>query len=339
MDDTTRKENTRRKWLKIYEETGSVTKTALRCGIARSTLYRWLKRQEHTPDDRLSDKSHRPKNLAKQKVTPTLESKILDIREKRKWGAARISTHLLRVEKVELSPMTVWRVLKAHNVKPVAKRRKKSDYILYNKEIPGDRVQMDVTKLRAKAYQFTAIDDCTRLKTIRVYPNKKAESTIDFLYEVLRTFPFPILHLQTDWGTEFFNDAFQEELHAHYIKYRPIKPRTPHLNGKVERTQQTDKTEFWSCFDLSDQSLDLNALAMEWQEFYNKKRPHSSLRGLAPWQKLLSVEHLISDQYDFAERQWNPDEQVMPRNYEYLKFLKKNNLSPHNRKLAAKKKK
>ena len=150
MDDTTRKENARRKWLKIYEETDSVTKTALRCGIARSTLYRWLKRQEQKLDDRLSDKSHRPKNLAKQKVTPTLESKILDIREKRKWGAARISTHLLRVEKVELSPMTVWRVLKAHNVKPVTKRRKKSDYILYNKDIPGDRVQMDVTKLRPK---------------------------------------------------------------------------------------------------------------------------------------------------------------------------------------------
>ncbi len=284
------------------------------------------------PDTKLSDKSHRPNHLANKKITPELEVFILDIREKRKWGAARISTHILRTRKIELSPMTVWRVLKAHDVKPVVKRRKKSDYILYNKEVPGDRVQMDVTKLCAKAYQFTAIDDCTRLKTIRVYPNKKAESTIDFLYEVLRTFPFPILHVQTDWGTEFFNDAFQEELHAHYIKFRPIRPRTPHLNGKVERTQQTDKTEFWSCFDLADRSLDLNALAMEWQEFYNKKRPHSSLKGLTPWQKYRSAEHLVPDQYDYAEQQWDQDEKVMPRNYEYLKFLKKKGASPYNHK-------
>jgi transposase InsO family protein len=120
--------------------------------------------------------------------------------------------------------MTIWRVVKTHNVKPVVKRRKKSDYILYNKEVPGNRVQMDVTKLRAKAYQFTAIDDCTRLKTIRGYPNKKAESTIDFLHEMLRTFPFPILHLQTDWGTEFFNDAFQEELPCITLNTAPSSP-------------------------------------------------------------------------------------------------------------------
>ena len=66
--------------------------------------------------------------------------------------------------------MTVWRVLKNHQVKAVVKRRKKSDYIRYGKEIPGERVQLDVMKVRNEAYQFTAIDDCTRLRTIRVYP-------------------------------------------------------------------------------------------------------------------------------------------------------------------------
>ena len=97
--------------------------------------------------------------------------------------------------------MTVWRVLKRHQVKAVVKR-------------------------------------CTRLRTIRVYPNKKAESTIHFLGEILNTFPFPVQRIQTDWGTEFFNYDFQYELHDHFIKFRPIKPRTPHLNGKVERSQQ-----------------------------------------------------------------------------------------------------
>jgi transposase-like protein len=94
--------------------------------------------------------------------------------------------------------MTIWRVLSKHDVKPIVKRRKKSDYKRYNKETPGERVQLDVTKIRSGAYQFTAIDDCTRMKTIRIYPNKKVESTIHFLGEIIDIFQFPIQRIQTD---------------------------------------------------------------------------------------------------------------------------------------------
>ena len=221
--------------------------------------------------------------------------------------------------------MTIWRVLKKYDVKPVVRRRKKSDYKLYNKEIPGDRVQLDVTKLRAGAYQFTAIDDCTRMKVIRIYPDKNAENTIHFLGEIIDTIQFPIQHNQTNWGTVFFNYDSQYELHEHFIKFRPIKPRTPHLNEKVERTQQTDKNEFWSLIDLSNKSLDLN-LAIEWQDIYNKKRPHSSLKGKTPYQKLKQVEKLIPIQPDVTKKFWESEEKVIPRNYQYLKFLKQYNI-------------
>ncbi|WP_394358769.1 integrase core domain-containing protein [Porphyromonas macacae] len=73
------------------------------------------------------------------------------------------------------------------------------------------------------------------------------------------------------------------------------------MNGKVERSQQIDKTEFWLLIDLSDKTLDLNAIAMEWQEFYNKKRAHSSLNEKTPMQKLKSVEHLIPILPDVTE--------------------------------------
>jgi len=84
--------------------------------------------------------------------------------------------------------MAVWRVLFKHNVNPVVK----SDYKRYSKEVTGDRVQLDVTKIRKKAYQFTAIDDCTRMKVIRIYSNRKVESTIYFLGEILDTLYFLI---------------------------------------------------------------------------------------------------------------------------------------------------
>lgn len=326
MTEKERKIQRRCKWLKIYAETGSVTKTALRCGIARSTLYRWIKRHKEYGEKGLSDKSQRPQRLANMKVTPKIESLILELRETRRWGSQRISNHLLR-NKTSISAMTVWRVLRRHEVKPVVRRRRKSDYIRYNKEVPGERVQMDVTKLRTRAYQFTAIDDCTRLKVIRVYPNKKASSTILFLHEMIADFPFPIQRVQTDWGTEFFNYDFQCELHEHFIKFRPIKPRTPHLNGKVERTQQTDKTEFWNIIDLSDKSLDLNSMALEWQDFYNLKRHHSSLGGMTPWQKFKSVESLVPIQPVVSEAFYESEEEIIPHNYEYLNFCKRKNES------------
>lgn len=73
-------------WLRIYEQTGSVTKTALRCGIARTTVYRRIKRYKKEGKSRFSDKSKRPLNLVNNKITSNLELIILDISVPLKWG-------------------------------------------------------------------------------------------------------------------------------------------------------------------------------------------------------------------------------------------------------------
>lgn len=319
MNEQQRKTKERQKWLQIYEKTGSVTITANRCGIARSTLYRWIKRYNESSVQGLSDKSRRPHTFGNQKVDEQMESTILELR-KRKWGPQRISNHLKRTKGLSLSAMTIWKVLAKHKVPKVKKHRKKSDFKRYSRPVPGDRVQLDTFKLRPGAYQFTAIDDCTRVKVIRIYPRKTAKNAIHFLGEILDDFEFAIQRIQTDWGTEFFNEAFQLELHEHFIKFRPIKPRSPHLNGKVERTQKTDKDEFWSCINLKNRDLDLNQLAKGWQEFYNKKRPHSSLKGKTPWQVLQKLEHLIPIQPDITSAFWDSNEQVKPRNSAFLKW-------------------
>ena len=69
----------RQKWLELYAETGSVTKTVLRCGIARSTLYRWINREKEQGKSELSDKSKRPSRLANMKITPEIETIILNL--------------------------------------------------------------------------------------------------------------------------------------------------------------------------------------------------------------------------------------------------------------------
>jgi hypothetical protein len=45
--------------------------------------------------------------------------------------------------------------------------------------------------------------------------------------------PFPVQRIQTDRGAEFFAIKVQEYFIEQSIKFRPIKPGAPHLNGKV----------------------------------------------------------------------------------------------------------
>src|SRR6185369_16918710 len=120
----------------------------------------------------------------------------------------------------------------------------------YERPVPGDRVQIDTCQIATALIQYTAIDDCTRMKVVALYPSKSAENSLLFLEHILEELPFPIQRIQTDRGREFFAYEFQQRLIDYGIKFRPIKPRSPHLNGKVERTQKTDWGEFYSVADL-----------------------------------------------------------------------------------------
>jgi transposase InsO family protein len=64
-----------------------------------------------------------------------------------------------------------------------------------------------------------------------------------------------------------------------------IKVRTPHLNGKVERSHSTDKQEFYQLLTYKD-DVNLNKKLEEWESFYNYHRPHSSLNGKTPYEVL-----------------------------------------------------
>ena len=111
-------------------------------------------------------------------------------------------------------------------------------------------------------YQYTAIDDCTRL-------------------------PFPVEVIQTDNGSEF-----QSGSHWHLldrgIRHAYIKPATPRLNGKVERSHRTDAEEFYRRLEgvvIDDSELFSDRLR-QWEDFYNFDRPHGSLGGQAPYERL-----------------------------------------------------
>ncbi|MCF8074021.1 MAG: integrase core domain-containing protein [Desulfarculaceae bacterium] len=64
-----------------------------------------------------------------------------------------------------------------------------------------------------------------------------------------------------------------------------IKPRTPRLNGKVERSHRTDKEKFHQLMSFTD-DVNLNRKLVEWEDFYNYCRPHRLLKGKTPYEVL-----------------------------------------------------
>lgn len=116
---------------------------------------------------------------------------------------------------------------------------------------------MDTMKIARGVYQYTAIDDCLRFRVLAVYPRRNARNTLLFLDRVIEEMPFPIQRIQTDRGGEFFAESVQRRLMNECIEFRPIPPRSPHLNGKVERSQLTDRNEFWSHHAPTEQAIDL----------------------------------------------------------------------------------
>jgi len=123
------------------------------------------------------------------------------------------------------------------------------------------------------------------------------------LERLLEEMPFPVQRVQTDRGREFFAVVVQQWLMDHCIKFRPNKPASPHLNGKVERSQKTDREEFWAVVDLSSPELELRLA--EWQHYYNWDRPHGSLNGQTPIEML----HTKSEDtpfWDEVEAKYDP---------------------------------
>ncbi len=64
-----------------------------------------------------------------------------------------------------------------------------------------------------------------------------------------------------------------------------IKPKSPQLNGKVERSHRTDKDEFYQLLTYTD-DVDLNDKLKALEHFYNFDRQHFAFDGKTPYEVL-----------------------------------------------------
>ena len=132
--------------------------------------------------------------------------------------------------------------------------------------------------IKKRYYQFTAIDDCTRLRVLRIYERNNQKTAIQFVDYVLSRLLFRADVRQTDNGAEF-----QEQFHWNVldkgIEHVYIKPRRSRLNGKVERSHRIGKEEFHRMLQgvvIDDVRL-FNEKLQDWENLYNYNRTHATL--------------------------------------------------------------
>ena len=159
-----------------YANHRCVTKTCREFKVPRSTFYRW--KQKYDAEGRSG--LYRKKPVAHshpRKTSPEVVEKILELRREYQIGALRITYYLDRYHGIEISESTVTRILRTHGVGRLPKTapRRALHTKRYAKKVPGHHVQVDVKFLTlkevegntVKRYQYTAIDDATRIRRYR----------------------------------------------------------------------------------------------------------------------------------------------------------------------------
>ncbi|HTL46034.1 MAG TPA: IS481 family transposase [Vicinamibacterales bacterium] len=277
----------------------SVARTCRHFGISRKSFYKWKKRYDAHGDVGLCDRSRAPQRSPR--ATPKeVVTKILYLRQTYHFGPGKIADYLKRFHEIRIARSTVHRLLIQHGLNRLPANQKhrshKRRWQRYEKPRPGHRIQVDVKFLERlpstgrRLYQFTAIDDCTRIRVLKVFDACNQKTAIRFIEDVRRRLPFRILVVQTDNGAEF-QSQFHWHLEQRDIRHVYIRPRTPHLNGKVERSHRVDDQEFYQLLDADGISDDIhlfNEKLREWEDYYNYHRPHGALDGQTPYERLLA---------------------------------------------------
>jgi transposase InsO family protein len=289
--------------LKLLREASAMPRNVAQAcrhfGLSRQTFYKWKARYKSQGEAGLCDRPRVP--LHSPRATPReVISKIVYLRQRYHFGPGRIADYLRRFHHLTVARSSVHRILIRHGMNrlPANQKRKPTGraWQRYEKPQPGHRLQLDVKFLeriagtRKRLYQFTAIDDCTRIRVLKIYDACNQTSAIRFVDEVIRRLPFRVLVIQTDNGAEF-QSRFHWHLEAQDIRHVYIRPRTPHLNGKVERSHRVDAQEFYQLLDkdgIADDIHLFNDKLREWEDYYNYHRPHGALDGQTPYERLLA---------------------------------------------------
>ena len=271
-----------RQSLMKYAEKYGVSRASRKYNKSRSYIYFWRARWDGTVQS-LACQSRRPHSHPNQHTEAELKL-IRDMRRRNPHLGMVELWHRLRQRGYTRRPESLFRVMKKLGLFPPKEKKpaykpKPYEQMTY----PGQRIQVDVkvvprrciTDPELRLFQYTAIDEFTRLRFVYGYEEHSSYSSADFLKRAVKWYKqhgIKIECVQTDNGPEFTTrfvqglrdkpTLFQTAAAKLGIRHKLIRPYTPRHNGKVERSHREDHNKFYSChkfFSCDDLNKQLKA--------------------------------------------------------------------------------
>ena len=285
-----------------------VTKASIKFCECRRTIYRWRKRYDGTLKS-LKDKSRKPNYHPNQHTDEEIKM-IKNYKANNKDTGLVVLWVKLREAGYTRTIQGLYHVMQRLGIykKTPSKKKENEPSEWISGTYPGEKVQIDVKyvpkkclspelqQINEKYYQYTAIDEFTRIRYTWFTNEHSTYMSSTFVKKLVRYFKeqfgIKIKTIQTDNGFEFTNrlswqaflknkkTLFESTLEELGIEYKVIKPHTPKQNGRVERSHRKDQERFY--YNKVFYSLeDLRNRGTDWRKEYNNF-PMRPLGWLSP---------------------------------------------------------
>jgi len=280
----------------------TVTAACLAFRVSRRWYYRWLPRWRAGVGAGMQDRSSRPVR-SPQLVSLAQEERVVLLRRLNGWGPDRIAAL------TGMPRSTVHRVIRRRGLQ--ARKAERPPTLRYEYARPGEMLHVDAKKLgrigqighrihgdrrrrsRRAGWEVLhmAIDDATRLVYCEILNDECGRTTALFLIRAIRWFrtqgvvPQRVL---TDNGNPYRSRVWRRVCRAARVSHRRTRPYHPQTNGKAERWIRTVLSE---CLYLHvfQNSQERQLGLVSFVRWYNQHRPHRSLAGLPPAQRLAQL--------------------------------------------------
>lgn len=301
-----------RQSLMKYAEKYGVGRASRKYNRARSYIYFWKARWDGTVQS-LACQSRRPHHHPSEH-TPEELKLIRDMRRRNPNLGLPELWHRLRKRGYSRRLESLFRVLRRLGLSPPPPKAEPYKPKPYEQmTYPGQRVQIDVKVVpqacisdpQLHLFQYTALDEFSRMRFLWAYEEQSTYSSADFLERAVRWFKrrgVTVECIQTDNGFEFTNrysnsmrdltTLFEAAAQKLGIRHKLIRPYTPRHNGKVERSHREDQKRLYAShrfFSLKDFATQLAV-----HNARSNNRPMRPLHWLSPTQFLKSffVQHV-----------------------------------------------